>query len=139
MTRALLALLLWLAAAGAWADTPAAPAGKHVLVLASYAYGRPGLDSFIRSHVEALVKGGLQRDDVMVEYLNLNRDNGPQYRARLRQMLLDQYQDKQIDFIVVLQQPALDYLLGELKELAPQAPILGMDVATPAGPDLGPL
>ncbi len=135
MMRALLALLLWLAATAAWAD--AAMPSKRVLVMVSYAYGRPGLDSFIRSHVEALVKGGLRRDDVMVEYLNLNRDNGPDYRERLREMLLRQYQGKPVDFIVALQQPALDYLLVDLKDLAPQAPILAMDVAAPSPQALG--
>ena len=124
-----------MAAASAFAAVPLEH--KRVLVLSPYAFGRPGVDSFVRTHVEALVAGGVRRDDVLVEYLNLNRDNSPAYRARLRQLLLDEYGERHIDFIVALQQPALDFLLDDLKALAPDAPTFAIDAAPPSAAALG--
>ena len=132
-------LLAWvLALLAAHPDAAAAaPQAKRVLLLAPYAYGRAGVDSFMRIHVEALVKGGLRREDILVEFLNLNRANGPDYRRRLRELLLEQYQGQRIDCIVALQQPALDYALDELRTLAPATPIFAIDAAPPAPASLG--
>jgi two-component system sensor histidine kinase/response regulator len=136
---AALLLLLW--AAGASATDAVAPspalAGKRVLILAPYGYGRPGVDSFLRSYVDGLAAGGMARNDILVEYLNLNREGAPGYRARLTEMLLQQHAGKRVDLVVTLQQPALDFALGELKDLAPTAPIHAFDTVAPPLASLG--
>jgi two-component system sensor histidine kinase/response regulator len=128
-----LLLLVRPAQASAASNAPGAGAlaGKRVLVLAPYGYGRPGVDSFVRSFVDGLGRGGMLREDIFVEYLNLNRQSGPEYRARLRELLLFEYRTRRIDLIVAVQQPALDFALDELKELAPAAPIHAYDTAAP--------
>ncbi len=135
------ALLLGASGAGA---APVAPniaqpqlEGKRILLLSPYGYGRPGLDSFVRSYVDRLRAGGMRSEDILVEHLNLNRAAGPAYPARLRELLLAQYGGKPVDLILALQQPSLDFVLGELKELAPDAPILSVNAALPPGGSLG--
>src|SRR5687768_8416590 len=109
------------------AGQPAALAGKRVLLLAPYGYGRPGQDSFVRSYVDTLAAGGMGAEYTLVEHLNLNRGEGPQYRQRVRDLVLLQHQGKRIDLIMAVQQPALDFALDELKDLAPDAPILSVN------------
>jgi two-component system sensor histidine kinase/response regulator len=130
-------LPLWLALVLAAPPLHAVPASalaeKRVLLLTPYGFGRPGVDSFIRVHVDALAKGGIRRENILVEFLNLNRNTTPQGRARLRELLLAQYQGQPLDLIVTVQQPALDFVLGDLQSLAPHTPMLTVD-ASPANP-----
>jgi two-component system sensor histidine kinase/response regulator len=135
MMRRAAALALLLAMALPLAAGAAEAIGKNVLVLAAYGYGRPGVDSFVRRYVETLVAGGMRQEAVMVEYLNLNRNAGPEVRKHIRELLTEQYKGEHIDLIVTLQQPALDYALGELKELSAAIPIVALDAAAPAQPD----
>ena len=126
---------LWAAAHAA--PPPAALASKKVLALVSFGYGRPGLDLYVRAYVDGLVAGGMRTENIAVEYLNLNRSDDPEYARLRRELLLRQYGGKQIDLITALQQPALDYALGELRELAPQAPMIAVNTATPSPEMLG--
>jgi two-component system sensor histidine kinase/response regulator len=132
-------LLAWCALAPqAWAAPLQAPlADKHVLVLVSYAYGRPGQDVFVRGYVDALSAGGVPIENIMVEYLNLNHATDPELARRKRELLLQQYGGKRIDLIAALQHPALDYGLGELKSLAPLAPVIAVNAMAPSPEMLG--
>jgi PAS domain S-box-containing protein len=89
------------------------------------------------SFVPALVAGGMSNDDVMVEYLDLNRNPGPEFRARKRELLLGQYAGRELDLIVAAQLPALAFLLGDLAEVAPEAPVLALNAAVPEGAATG--
>jgi two-component system sensor histidine kinase/response regulator len=131
---------LWLGAplaAPYVAPAPSALAGKRVLLLAPYGYGRPGQDSFVRSYVDTLAAGGLSAENTVVEFLNLNRGAGPAYRARVRDLLIEQQQGRKIDLIMAVQQPALDFALDELQGLAPEAPVLSVNAAAPPLARLG--
>jgi len=135
LLRLLLACLL-LAAVRAGAGAPPyspdpALADKHVLVLAPYGYGRPGIDSYVRSYVDSVGMGGLRGENIHVEYLNLNQNATAAYRKAKRDLLLQQYQDTPLAIIVALQQPSLDYLLGELDTLAPDAHIIAFNTTAP--------
>ncbi|WP_178372489.1 ATP-binding protein [Massilia sp. CF038] len=131
----------WLLASPVWAAAPAPPspalAGKRVLLLASPSYGRPGVDAVVRTMVDQFDRGGLVRDNVMVEYLNLYRADAPQYRPRLREQLLELYKGQPIDLIIALRQPALDFTLDELRDLAPGVPVFAVDVTAPPLHKLG--
>jgi two-component system sensor histidine kinase/response regulator len=129
-------LLLTIASAVAVPDAPSL-SEKRVLVLMPYGYGRPALDSFLRSYVDGLAGAGVRTENIFVEYLNLNRNVDPEYRVWLRELLLRQYQHKSPDLIMTLQQPAFDYALAELKELAPEVPIVTFNTALPAPTSLG--
>ncbi len=137
---AMLALALCLGALAPLAAAPApgqALAQKRVLVLSPYGYGRPGLDSFVRTYVDTLAARGVARDNILVEYLNLNRHADTDYRERARELLLMQYADKQIDLMVAVQQPAQEYLLGELATLAPDAPVIVFNTQVPSTASMG--
>ncbi|WP_317205755.1 ATP-binding protein, partial [Janthinobacterium sp.] len=120
------ALLLTTAAGPARAHLAAPDSPKRVLFLNAYGYGRSGVDSFIATYTAALNAAGVSSEDIMVEYLNLNRDDGPEARARARQLLLLRYKIRKPDLIVAVQTPALSYLLGELGELGRSAPLLAI-------------
>ncbi|MFL6657610.1 MAG: ATP-binding protein [Massilia sp.] len=134
LTAALI-LLLMRATFAAPTSAPAAPASplaeKRVLLLVSYAYGRQGQDSFVRTYVEGLTRVGVRTENILVEYLNLNRNIDPQARGQLRELLLRQYQGQSIDLIATVQQPALEFALGELKTLAPAAPFISFNAVAP--------
>jgi two-component system sensor histidine kinase/response regulator len=112
------------APAGAGAE--AALAHKRILLLSPFGYGRPGPDAYTRHYVDALTARGMSAENIIVEYLDLNRGHGAQSRALVREKLLLQYSEASIDLIVTLQQPALDYLNTDLALLAPRAPVLAV-------------
>jgi two-component system sensor histidine kinase/response regulator len=125
--------------AGATATTPVALGDKHVLLLSPFGFGRAGIDLFTRRYVEAMARGGIGTENVMVEYLNLNRNLGADYRARVRELLLFQYHAKPPDLIVALQQPALNYALDELRDFAPGVPIIAVSTQPVADSGTHPL
>ncbi|WP_171898957.1 ATP-binding protein [Janthinobacterium psychrotolerans] len=132
-------LLLACACVHAADSGPASLAGKRVLFLSSYDYGRAGVESYTRTYMRAMMDGGLASEDVVVEFLNLNTLSEPVLRAKMRELLLLRYSEgsgHQADLIVAMQQPALDYLLAELAPLAHAAPVLAINSAgepLPAG------
>ncbi|HJW12672.1 MAG TPA: histidine kinase dimerization/phospho-acceptor domain-containing protein, partial [Albitalea sp.] len=137
--RALLGLAVALCACLPAARAQSAPAAsaasapqaaKRVLFLSSFGYGRPG--DYTRSFVSTLQAGGIGVEDVMVEYLDLNRGADPEIRQRRRDLLLRQYGTQRIDLIVTFQQPALNFLLNDLAQLAPGAPVIASNATVPA-------
>ncbi len=120
--RVLFALLLACLTPARAAQAPAPD--KRVLLLASFAYGRPGVQGFIRTYTDTLLAGGMARDHIAVEYLHLDTDNAPAQRARLRELLLERYRAAPPDLIVAIQQPASEFLLQELPALAQRATVL---------------
>ena len=130
-------LLLLGPGAQAQAGSGVALAHKRVLYLAPYGFGRPGIDAVTRTFSNTMAAGGVPSENIAVEFLNLNRNVGPDYRAKLRELLLLQYSAKPPDLIVVLQQPGLDYALDELRDLAPGVPIVSANAEAPAAQALG--
>ena len=133
----LLAACLWPLVAGAAAAAPEPMAGKRVLILSSYGYGRPGVDSFLRTYIDTLNASGVARGNIMVEYLHLDRESTPGYRQRVRELMLLQHGGSRIDLVLALQQPAQDFLLDELSELAPDAPVVQFNAVPPDGAGFG--
>ncbi|KAB8045104.1 ATP-binding protein [Janthinobacterium aquaticum] len=136
--RCCCALLLLFCTGGALA-APGALAHKRVLLLSAYDYGRAGVAAYTRTYVESMTAAGLAGENVMVEHLNLNKADDPVQRARMRELLLLRYNQSggaRADLIVVLQQPALDYLLAELAPLTHGTPVLAISTSglpLPAG------
>ncbi len=128
----LLAACLWHPAMANAASQPPAPlADKRVLVLGSYGYGRPGVDIFMRSFIDTLNHHGVARANIAVEYLHLDRDTTPGYRRRVRELVMLAHAGKRIDLVVALQQPAQEFLLDDLKDLAPEAPVVVFNAIEP--------
>ena len=125
VSHLLLAACLWHPATASAASQPPAPlADKRVLVLGSYGFGRTGVDAFMRSFIDTLSSNGVSRGNISVEYLHLDRDTTPGHRRRVRELIMLEHAGKRIDLIVALQQPAQEFLLDELKDLAPDVPVV---------------
>jgi PAS domain S-box-containing protein len=100
---------------------------KRILFLSSYRYGRAGTDTLIRTYADSLVQSGFRNDDLMVEHLNLNFNDGAEAKVRLRELLLQRYTTNRPDLIVALQQPALTYALTSLRPLTAGVPLLAIN------------
>jgi len=99
-------------------------AGAHVLLLNSYSPGRPGIDRVNDAFIQRLRESGIPLEHIHVEFLNQEQPNAEMVAAARRALLMAQYGGGRIDMLVVLQQPALNFALRELAELAPGAPLL---------------
>jgi PAS domain S-box-containing protein len=103
-----------------------------ILLLRSYGYGRQGPEIYNSKFFSVLLDAGIDPADVMLEYLDLNRNRDTEFRTKKRELILHQYLGKQIDLIVAVEQPALIFLLEELKDLAPGAPVMAINATVPA-------
>ena len=113
-----------LLAVWALAARGADPAGAHVLLFNSYSPGRPGIDSVTDAFVQRLRESGIPLDHIHVESLNQEQPNAALVAPARRALLMAQYGGGRIDMLVVLQQPALNFVVHELADLAPEAPLL---------------
>ncbi|OIQ82787.1 cyclic di-GMP phosphodiesterase Gmr [mine drainage metagenome] len=112
------------------AEPPAA--GKNLLLLYSYGYGGRGVEAFNESLLTTLAAAGVGIDHLYFEYLDLERNrNDPQYRARLHDLLARKYADRHIALVITGQQPALDFLLHEGRDIAPGAPAITVQAPAP--------
>jgi hypothetical protein len=111
--------------------TGAASTAPHTLVLYSYGYGARGVEAFSDGFITAISSNGESVNDTFFEYLDLERNQGKDYRERLTESLLKKYRDRNIAAIVTAQQPALDFLLNEASALAPTAPAITVQAPIP--------
>jgi len=100
------------------------PADAHVLLLNSYGPGRAGIDAVTQAFVNRLHASGIPLEHIHVEYLHLNQPNAELVTPARRALLMAQYGGQRIDMLVALQQPALNFVLDQLAELEPAAPLL---------------
>jgi diguanylate cyclase (GGDEF)-like protein/PAS domain S-box-containing protein len=118
---------LLLATACAWAQvqpSSSAPADKGVLTLLSTGYGQAGIDSYVKGLYGVLREQGIPFTNIHIEYLDLVKNPGAEYRQQLSELLVSKYRQAGIQAIVTVQPAALDFLLKEGAPLAPRAPVL---------------
>jgi len=106
--------------------------GKRVLILTSYGGGRPGVEVLLGGFITALTSRGLTVDQVFLENLDLERAPEAAFRKHLAETLRMKYAHRHIDVIYSVEQPALDFLLGDLGGLAPDAPAILVRAGLPA-------
>lgn len=106
------------------AALPQASLPQRILVLASSTYSNPGVERYTHGVLRELVAQGVARSNVHVEYLDLVRRPDAAYRTALAALLQDKYRGVEFDAVVVVQQAALNFLLGEASALAPGARVL---------------
>lgn len=99
-------------------------AAPHVLLLNSYSPGRPGIDRVTDAFVQRLRESGIPLEHIHIEFLNQEQPNADMVAPARRALLMAQYGGQDIDVLVALQQPALNFALRELADLAPEAPLL---------------
>ena len=134
------ALLLLLFALLAGFQARSAPAGaldgKRVLILTSYGAGRPGVEVLLDGFTAALERGGVSIDQVFTENLDLERAPDPAFRAHLAETIRMKYAARRIDVLYVLEQPALEFLLGDLRGFAREAPVIAVRANLPPQAEL---
>ena len=111
--------------AAAQATPPSAPAmPASIMVLVSTGYGNPGIELYVGSAMRELHAHGVPLAAIHVEYLDLIRYPQPRHLDQLRQMLTLKYAAQPPAAVLVVQQPALSFILHEGRALAPRAPVV---------------
>lgn len=117
LTKAI--LMVW--AVGA---LPAASQTRHVVVLYDERTSLPGLSILDAGVSEALRAGSPERVAIYREEMDLSRFASPGYEGLLRDHLRTKYASKEIDVVIAVMGPALDFLLGEGATVFPATPIV---------------
>lgn len=113
------------AAAATTEENVANPSDENqILVLVGAHYGLPMVDAITAAFVNALTAEGFSLNDIFVEFLDLHRNTGLQYRSDVLAMLEQKLRNKQVDFIMAVNQAAVDFVAREGKDLFPHAPVL---------------
>ena len=106
---------------------------KDVLILSGVQYGLPVPDTVIAGTVSTLKDKGVSVSDLYVEYLDLARADDPRRRIALASLLRDKLAEANVGLVMVINQPALEFLAQEGNDLAPAgAPVLATFVQKPA-------
>jgi PAS domain S-box-containing protein len=108
-----------------------APAPKRVLLLYTYGDGLPGYQKATPAFISVMTAGGIDINDLFFEYLDLQRNNNPEYSQRLADLLRYKYATHQIGLIVTVHTGALNFLLDEGKGLFPDAPAFSYLIVRP--------
>ena len=98
--------------------------GKGVLLLVSTGVGQAGIDNYVRGFYGVLRDQGVAFTDIHIEYLDLVKNPQPGYRQRLGDLLSEKYPGGRIGALVVIQPPAMDFLLTEGARIAPNRTVL---------------
>ena len=91
-----------------------------------YTYG-DGLPAYQKGHPCFFVRHderGVSTDDIFLEYLDLQRSNGGEYRRKLADLLRYKYAMRQVGLIVTVHTGALEFLLEKGKGLFPDVPVI---------------
>ena len=100
-------------------------ADGHILILYAYGYGGRGVELFSEGFFNTLTEASFPVSNVYAEYLDLQRNKEiPDYLRKMSDSLHWKYAQRRIDLIITVQQPALDFLFAEGKDIAPEAPVI---------------
>jgi hypothetical protein len=98
---------------------------QKILLLYAYGYGGRGVELFSDGFFKAITAAGFPVTNVYAEYLDLQRNRDvPGYRQELLDVLRKKYAQRGIDLIVTVQQPALEFLLTDGRDIEPGAPVV---------------
>ena len=141
-TLAVLMLAAGLCSSPVFSQTGSSPSNNasqgNVLLLYSYGHGGKGISVFDEGLINTLSAGGVGINNLFSEFLDLERNKSDQqYRARMQDLLRQKYAQRHIDVLVAVQQPALNWLLNEGKEIAPDAPIISLQAPMPSQDEVG--
>ena len=103
--------------------------GKNVLVLHALEANMPLNVRTDRAIMAALEAGKIGMRNQFFEYLDLQRNPGPEHRKSLAEMMHLRYGKRKIDVIITLYPEALEFLLKDCREIFPDAPIVALYMA----------
>ncbi|MBW7903567.1 MAG: hypothetical protein H3C26_19025 [Rhodocyclaceae bacterium] len=125
LSRIVFLAAAWAMAVGAARAAPADPfAGRRVLVLNSYTEGVGAHEEIISGFFAGVAAAGGRNDSVYTEKLDLLRFGTATHRQALVELLRTRYASRQIDLLVTVQQPALDFALDEGRALFAGVPTI---------------
>ncbi len=105
-------------------------ASKRVLFLVEDGYGSIGKEKMVRAFIDTLTASGMPAENIIVEFLDLQRFKAPAQRQALQQLQQQRYASLHVDLIVTLYQSALDYALESLPADMATVPILATNADT---------
>lgn len=98
--------------------------GPRLLILISAAYGRPGIETFNKGVFDAWKDAGYSVSNISTHYLDLNQNPNINYRPELANFILEKERDKHYDFILLVQQDAVNFYTTYLPSLAKNAKLI---------------
>jgi PAS domain S-box-containing protein len=101
---------------------PSSP--KHILVLHAYARLLPVYQKFDSAFISAMQGAGVKEGEMFFEYMDVSRIRDKEHMQAQAEMLRHKYSDTKIDLIVTLHAAAMHFVLGELKDFFPNAPMI---------------
>jgi PAS domain S-box-containing protein len=112
-------------------QVPPLYSAKKILLLYTYGDGLPAYRKANPAFLSIITAGGVSTDNLFFEYLDLQRNNGAEYRQRLADLLRYKHAMHRADLIVTVHTEALHFLLNEGKGLFPDAPVLSYLIVQP--------
>ena len=113
-------------------DAPTRSERKSVLLLSGAQYGLPIADTLTTFAVAALREKGLSYNDIYVEMLDLVRNDSPQWRTMLAELLRSKLSKLNIGVVITQNQAALEFLAQEGYGLVPpNVPVVATLVSNP--------
>jgi PAS domain S-box-containing protein len=97
--------------------------GPKILIINSYHPGYIWSDEEQQGAIEVLRRGAPERN-IYVEYMDSKHQAGGAYLETLRTLFRQKYQNKKIDVILALDNPALRFVLINRKTLFPDVPVV---------------
>jgi hypothetical protein len=102
------------------------PAPKSILILYSAGLYLPAYRKNMAAFFSGLEGTGFPIKNVYLEQLDLVRNNSPEYRQSLVELLRKKYAQKKIDLIITVEGLARDYILKEGRDFFSQTPLLAI-------------
>jgi PAS domain S-box-containing protein len=104
---------------------------KQVLILSSLQPGLPVPDLIVNGIMDTFTKRGVSVSDIFTEYLDLDRNQDSEYRSRAATLLEHKLSPRRVDLIIVIDQPALEFLAADGENIFPGVPVLTVYVQKP--------
>jgi signal transduction histidine kinase len=97
---------------------------RRVLILYPFDQRLPSINIVGEVVTKRFLASSLPKIDVFSDYLDLSRFEGQDYRAQAAAFLAQKYHGKQLDLVVALGPPALDFIREYRSQIAPGAKIV---------------
>lgn len=101
-------------------------AGKNVLVLNAFESNIPAFQKTNQGLSNALQSGGIGIRNQFYEHLDLARHADPESRRLLVELMRRRHNQRKFDFIITLYPEALEFLLGQGREVFSDAPVIAL-------------
>lgn len=96
----------------------------EIAILYSERAGLPITDTIQSALSQALLAGGVERDDLFVEYLDLARSRDDQQRNEFIALLKHKFANRQFGLIIAVHRRAYEFLATQGQDLFPSTPLI---------------